>query len=80
MGIFRLFGSALFVFMLYGGGLFLPQKFRIWFLGGMVLFAVLGWLAEEHFPSIRQEFERMSCADIDLDYDETTGACVARKD
>lgn len=62
------------------GVFFTPRKFRIWLWGGIVLFVVLSRFAEEHFPSIRQEFERMSCADIDLDYDETTGACVPRKD
>ncbi len=62
------------------GALFLPRKPQIWFGGGMVLFALASWVAEERLPSIRREFVKMSCADIDLVYDETKGICAARAD
>ena len=61
-----------------GAWLFSSSRWQGW----LFVVAVFCWgglfVLEEYLPSIKREFVKMSCADIDLVYDEVKGECVAR--
>lgn len=70
--------SLSFLWVLSSGmWLFSSPQWRGW----LFIVAVFCWggifVLEETLPSIKREFVKMSCADIDLVYDEVKGECVA---
>lgn len=60
------------------GALFSSAKRRNLLWAVVLLGFCAVWFAGKNLPSIKREFMKMSCADIDLVYDDVSGKCLPR--
>ena len=70
--------ACLLCVLVSAGVFFLSFLQRRWLLPLALFCWGFVFVLGEYLPSIKREFIKMSCADIDLVYDEATGECYAQ--